>query len=113
MIYVFIVFILFFAINLLAGAIFSGYERFNLVFTSVVLLVNLAFLCTLCKNFLKDAFKISLTFLFVVSGVVEFVLAALSPAVFSDNVYVMSVATIVAIQLLLLVITYLFSIKNS
>lgn len=92
------------SVNVLAGIIFNCYERFNIYTTSLCLFVNTALLWLIAWSRMKDAFKISLTILFPVFAIIEFVLMVLSPQTFKDNTYLMVTAILIAIQIIILII---------
>lgn len=75
----------FLAVNILAGLIVSVYEPFNLCFSSGAIVVTAILLCLLNMVQLKDAFRISLAFLFSFCGLVEFVLGCSCYPSFTDN----------------------------
>lgn len=86
-------------VNVLAGLIFIGYEWENVGFSSIVLICNFLMILMLQTMKLKDAFKISLSFLFPFLGIIEFVLAVMAPTEFADNLYLMSIIGLIALQI--------------
>ena len=72
-------------VNVLAGLIFSAYEPFNVCFSSAAIVVTAILLCLLNTVQLKDAFRISLAFLFSFCGLVEFILGCSCYPSFTDN----------------------------
>lgn len=72
-------------VNVLAGLIISAYEPFNVCFSSGAIVVTAILLCLLNMVQLKDAFRISLAFLFTFCGLVEFILGCSCYPSFTDN----------------------------
>ena len=96
--------ILLILVNVLAGIIFTEYERFTIDMTSICLFINTALLWFISWGRMKDAFKLSLFILFPIFAIAEFVLMVLSPQTFKDNTYLMVTAILVAIQVIILII---------
>ena len=88
-------------LTILAGLIFPGYETINVIQTSVVITIN-AILVYISLSALKDAFKISLSFLFAFFATIECVLTILSPQEIENNIYVMVVLSMIIVQILIL-----------
>ncbi|MDR1747223.1 MAG: hypothetical protein LBR49_08140 [Tannerella sp.] len=97
--------------NLLFGSMLSAYLAFNMGINCGVIIANTVLLYFLCCITLKDAFRISLSFLFSFLGFVEFILGLLAPQRYEDNGYLVAVILIVAFEAIVLVITNLVS-KN-
>ena len=72
-------------VNVLAGLIISAYEPFNVCFSSAAIVVTAILLCLLNTVQLKEAFRISLPFLFSFCGLVEFILGCSCYPSFTDN----------------------------
>ena len=72
-------------LNAVFGLILTAYTPFKLCFTSVAIIVTAVLICLLNTVRLKDAFAISLSFLFVFLGMVEFILGCCSPETITDN----------------------------
>lgn len=111
MMYNLIILLLLLVVNVLAGLIFKGYEWANVGYSSIVLIVNTLFIFMLQTVNLKDAFKITLSFLLPVIGIIEFVLAVLAPAEFAENVHLMGVIGLVVFQILVFLIINVVSQK--
>ena len=98
-------------INVLAKLIFKDYQWENVGFSSAVLVFNSLFLYLAGTVSLKDSFKISLSFILLLLGIIELILAIIAPASFSDNMYLMGVIGLVAFQLITFLLVYLVSQK--
>ena len=92
------------AINLLFGFLLSSFKPFNVGFSSIVILITGTLLYLLQVVRLKEAFAISLSFLFSAMGVVEYVFGILSPQHLRDNGYLIAGIVAVAFEVLFLII---------
>lgn len=100
------------AVNLLAGLLLSGFKPFNIVFTCVIIALTGGFIYLLRMVPMKDAFVISLSFLFIFFGLTEFILGILSPNRFQDNGFLLGTILLLAIEGILLTICSVTSKKN-
>ncbi len=109
--YILFSFLIILVLNLLAGLLFSGYEWANVGISSAVLLFNYLFLEWVRRSKLKDALKVSLSCILPVIGVIEFVLALMAPATVTENVLLMVIVVLLALQALLSMALNLVSSK--
>ncbi len=86
------------ALNLLFGFLISGYEPFNVGFTSIVIVLTTLLIYLLRVVPMKDGFVIGLGFFFLILGVVEFILGLVSQPSMTDNGKVIAVIILLAIQ---------------
>ena len=100
------------ALNTLAGLMFDGYDWANVGLTSVVLVCNFLLVHVLYLLRIKDAFKITLSFLFPFFEVIEYVLAILAPVALTNNIHLMCIVSLIFFQIMLLLIINVVS-KNS
>lgn len=98
-------------INVLAGLIFKDYQWENVGFSSAVLVCNSLFLYLVGSINLKDSFKISLSFILPLLGIIELILAIIAPASLSDNMYLMGIIGLVAFQAITFLLVNLVSKK--
>ena len=96
-------------LNVIFGLIITSYTPFKVCFSSVAIIVTAILLCLLSIVKLKDAFSISLSFLFAFLGVVQFILGCLSPARFTDNGCLVAALLILAFEISILLICSLTS----
>jgi len=92
------------ALNVLAGLIISAYKPFNVCFSCVAIIVTAILLCLLNTVQLKDAFRISLAFLFLFCGLVEFFLGCFSYPSISDNGCLIAALLMVVCEVVILLI---------
>ena len=97
--------------NLLFGSILSSYPAFNMWLNSGVIVANTVLIYALSIITLRDAFKISLSFLFGVLGFIVFVLGLFAPQQYTDNWYLIAIVLIVAFEAIILTITHIISKK--
>lgn len=98
-------------VNILFGVLLSSFKPFNVGFTSIVILLTGGLIYLLQCIKMKDAFAISLSFVFAVLGIIEYVLAILSPEQIPDNGHVIATIVLLVIQLIILLICNLTSNK--
>ena len=97
--------------NILFGAILSCYDGFNMAVSSSVILLTALTLYIVKSIRLKDAFKVSLTLLFALSGVIEFFISLFISSRFSDNWGIMVIIALLILQGLILLLTNTVSTK--
>lgn len=96
-------------LNLVIGMIFSAYKPFNIGLNSAVIIVNTLMLYSLGVAQIKDGFKISLSFLFLIAAVIEFILSFFVPETFENNVSLTMLILLFAGQIVLYTIAYFVS----
>jgi len=96
-------------LNLMIGLIFSSYKPFNIGLNSAVIIVNTLMLYILGVSQIKDGFKISLSFLFLIAAVIEYILAFFVPESFENNVALTMLILLFAGQAILYTIAYFVS----
>ena len=94
-------------VNVLFGLLLSGYSYFNMGVNCGVIALNTALLFCLYQFNLRDAFRISLSFLFVIIGLIELILGCFMQQQLQDN------ACLIAILILLFAEISLFVIINT
>lgn len=92
------------AMNLLIGLLLSAYSGFNLLFSTVVLLVSAALVYLVHSIRVSDAIKVSFTLLFTLSGLIKYILSLVSPDHLVDNWGVIACIVITAFEVMLLVV---------
>lgn len=98
--------------NILFGTILTCYNGFNVVVGSMVVLFTTAMLYVVNSIItLKDAFKVSLSILFTLGGLVEFAISLFMPSRFSDNWGVIVIITLLALQGLIILLANIVSTK--
>ena len=96
-------------LNLLIGMIFSAYKPFNIGLNSAVIIVNTLMLYSLGVVQIKDGFKISLSFLFLIAAVIELKLGLFVPETFENNFALTILILLFAGQIILYAIAYFVS----
>jgi len=103
--------IILFVANLLFGSILTVYPAFNMWLNSGVIVATTVLLYIVGQITLKDGFKISLTFLFGIFGLIAFALGLFAPQQYKDNWYLIVIVLIVTFEASILTITHIVS-KN-
>ena len=96
-------------INVLLGLLLSKYSNFNMEVNCGVIVLNTALLFCLWQFNLRDAFRISFSFLFSLLGIVDIVLGCLMPHKLEGNGYLIAIIAILFVELSLFVITNILS----
>ena len=99
-------------LNLVIGMIFSSYKPFNIGLNSAVIVVNTLMLYSLGVAQIKDGFKISLSFLFLIAAAIEFIQALFVPETLGNNVALTMLIILFTGQVVLYAIAYFVSKIN-
>lgn len=94
------------------GFIISAYKPTNVYLNSAVILLSGIVLWIVSSVSLKDAFRYSLTFIFGLLGVVEYILGFFAPSELSNNWFAVLMITVLAIESLILFLTNYVTNKN-
>lgn len=89
----------------------SGYEAFNCVLNSIIIVVSVLLLCAPSTLKLRDGFRISLGCLFLVFFITEIICGCLASNQFKDNLNLIIILLLVIVQVLMLVLAN-YSSKN-
>lgn len=100
-------------LNILAGLIISSYNIFNVVLTSIVLIIAIALYIKLNKSEILSSYKISLSFILPTITLVELVLGIFAKSEFTDNWFVMAIALLIIVQVMLIMAVKKISTKKS
>ncbi len=98
-------------VNVLLGLLLSKYDYFNMGVNCGVIALNSALLFCLWQFNLRDAFRISFSFLFSVLSIAELVLGCLMTQKLEDNGYLIAIIAILFVEIALFVITNIMSNK--
>ena len=92
------------ATNLLIGLLLSAYSAFNLLFTTVMLLLSAALVYTVNSIRVSDAIKVSFTLLLCLSGFIKFALGLFAPEHLQDNWCLIACVIITVFEVIMLVV---------
>lgn len=95
-----------FVANLLLGLIISSYAPFNLVLNSFVILINTGLMYAIAASSVKDGFKVSLSMLFPMCGLIEYILGLFASNTFENNWYLILTVIILFIESILFAVVY-------
>lgn len=96
-------------LNVVFGVILTAYTPFKVCFSSAAIIVTAVLICILSTVRLKDAFAISLSFLFSFLGLVQFILGCCSTDTFTDNGCLVAALVLLAFEVSILLICNLTS----
>ena len=94
------------------GIIISAYQPTNVYLNSAVILLSGIVLWVVSSISLMDAFRISLTFIFGLLGVGEYILGFFAPSELSNNWFAILMIAILAIESIILFLTNFVTNKN-
>ena len=94
------------------GIIISAYQPTNVYLNSAVILLSGILLWIISSISLKDAFRISLTFVFGLLGVGEYILGFFAPSELSNNWFAILMIVILAVESIILLLTNFITNKN-
>lgn len=100
-------------VNVLCGFLLSSYTLFNCMLSSCVIIVNVIALTVITAVKFKDAFKTSLSILFPLMGLIEFVFSLLSSESVQDNWYIIFIIIVSLLKSILLMSISFISKKNN
>ena len=92
-------------LNAILGILIFNNPMVNLVTTSFVIICNTILFYNLCISKIRDAYKISLSLLFLLLGIIEFVCGHLMPFQLKDNKYMTFIVIAIVFKTLLFMIT--------
>lgn len=72
-------------INSLIGLAFEFYSLFNVLLVNFSIVLSIILFLLLSRNSIVDGFKIGFSVLFLITGLIRLVLAAILPNQFNDN----------------------------
>ena len=96
-------------LNVLLGILLSHYAYFNMGVNCGVIALNTVLLLSLYWLNMRDAFRISFSFLFSFLAIVEIILGCLMPRQLQDNGYQITLIVLLFIEITLILVTYIFS----
>lgn len=98
--------------NIIFGILISKYAVFNICLNSVIIAITTAMIMFINSTKIKDAFKFSLSFIFVFGGLVEFTCGLFSKGSIYDN-WIIALCTIITILEIALLATIVSISKNN
>lgn len=93
------------AANLLTGLLLSSYSTFNILFTTIVLLLGASLIYIVNSVQVSDAIKVSLTILLSLSCLIKFTLGLIAPEHIQDN-WCLIVCVIMTVLEIVMIVVY-------
>lgn len=91
-------------LNLAIGLIVSSFGALNLVVSTLIIALTAVLMLAVSKWIaLKDAFRVSLSFIIPVIGVVQYLLSVFMPSQASDNWFLIGILLFVTIEGVLII----------
>ncbi len=95
--------------NVLLGLLLSHYDYFNMGVNCGIIALNTALLFCVYAFNLRNAFRISFSFLFVLLSIIEIVLGCVMPPKLQDNGCMIACIVLIFFEIILLIVTYFLS----
>jgi len=92
--------------NTLIGLIISTYEPFNYLLTDLSIVLTTIFIFVLASSKIDDGFKIGLTVLFSITGIIRFLLLLFIPQQWENNGLFIGVVGILAFEIICLTVPF-------
>jgi hypothetical protein len=99
-------------LNVVTGILLSNYQLQNVLLSSSAIILTAVLICLSATMPLKGGFKVSLPFIFMIIGVVEFVLGVVSKHTFQDNWAAIVALALLAFEIVVLILAWAVS-KNT
>jgi FtsH-binding integral membrane protein len=93
---------IFIVLNTIIGLLISNYSTFNFLMVDLSLLISTILIYLFSNSNISDGYKIGLTFLFALTGLMKVVFSIISPQHFHDNVFIIFVLVIISFEILCL-----------
>lgn len=99
-------------LNVVTGIILSSYQWQNVLLSTLAIILTAVLICLSATMPLKGGFKVSLVFIFMITGVIEFVLGVVSKHVIQDNWTAIIALVLFAFEIIALTLAWAAS-KNT
>lgn len=99
-------------VNGLLGFILNAYHSTNAYLNTAVIILSGVVAWIISSTHLKDAFKVSLTSLFAIVGVMEYILGFFAPTEWGNNWFAILVIVVWAIEIIMVLLTNYVTNKN-
>lgn len=97
--------------NVLLGLLLSRYSYFNMAVNCGIIALNTALLFSLFALNMRNAFRISFSFLSAIFAIIEIILGCLMPQQLQDNGYLIALLVLLFLEITLIVVTNIMSNK--
>ena len=99
-------------VNILVGLLLSAYDTFNVIATSIIILLTAGLLYATTVIQLKDAFRVSLSIIFAFVGLVLYLLLLFAPHHIQDNWAIIAAILLIITEIIVLFVAHQISIKQ-
>ena len=91
--------------NVLLGILISKYAFFNMCLNSIVIIITTVLIALIDRIRLSTAYKISLSFIFSIIGIVEYICGFFSKGTLTNNWVIITDLILLVLQVLIVIIT--------
>jgi len=99
-------------VNSTIGMIFNSYETFNWLFVDFVIIFNITLLQIAYYSKISDGFKVALSFILPIIGVVTFLLSLELERKIENNIFLSGILILFSIQIIILMIAKTININK-
>lgn len=92
-------------VNSLIGIIFTKYQTFNWLTSDAIIIINALLLHILSHSKISDGFKVALSFIFPVLGLISFFISVTLEDKLENNISLIGILILLSLQIILLIIT--------
>lgn len=96
---------LIFLINTIIGSIFSSYDDFNVILVDINILITIGLLYFLIDSKISDGFKIGLTVLFSITGLIRVLISFFFSENIKDNFSIIILLFLLALEIICLLVS--------
>jgi hypothetical protein len=94
--------------NFIISSILKSYDLFNCVASNLIFLLYVFIGYNLLNQYIKPAFKISISFFLFFGGILSFILSLVMPSKFENNLHLIIIVVILLVNLII----YIFSANS-
>ena len=91
------------SLNSLTGVLITSYPLFNWILADFSILISAVLIYALYSKYLDNAFKTSFTFLFLIFGLIRYLLCLFAPPQLEDNWFILLLAGFIAAEVIFFV----------
>ena len=91
--------------NLLAGLLLSSFGGVNLAISTLAIVITVILILLVQNMRFRNGFKVSLSFILPVIGLVQYLLAVIMPCRIEDNGYLIVAVALLIVEVIILIAT--------
>ena len=92
-------------VNSFIGLILTDYQTYNWILSDAIIIVNTLLLQYISRSEINDGFKVSMTLIFPIIGLISFLMSLNLEEKFENNISFIGILILVSLQFVFLIIT--------